>query len=140
MITKAINKAFDTARKRGWDRTYWAVDLHDTILRSTYTETHATVFYDGAVEALQLLTARRDIVLIMYTSSHPHDVQKYLDMFKEYDIVFKYVNENPEVADNSYGCYVRKMYFNVLVDDKAGFDPVTDWRLVSEMVLGTPAL
>lgn len=140
MVTKAITKAFEVARKRNWDRTYWAIDLHDSVLRSTYTETAATEFYEGAIETLQLLTARKDVVLIMYTSSHKRDVQFYLELFRNLGIDFAYVNENPEVKNTEYADFERKMYFNVLVDDKAGFDPNTDWKLVSTTVLGIPAL
>ena len=140
MITKAITKAFAVANKRGWDRIYWAIDLHDTVLKSTYTVESAKEFYPGAVDTLQLLTARKDIVLIMYTSSHVADIVEYVKLFKANDIRFDYVNENPQVPNTEYADFRTKMYFNVLVDDKAGFDADTDWKDIAVTVLSQPTL
>jgi len=44
------------------------------------------------------------------------------------------VNENPEVLNLKYGCYDKKPYFNVVFEDKAGFDPMTDWLLVKGLL------
>jgi hypothetical protein len=45
-------------------------------------------------------------------------------------IVKKYINENPEISDDkgAFGCYDKKPYYNVLLDDKASFNPETDWK------------
>jgi hypothetical protein len=40
------------------------------------------------------------------------------------------VNKNPEVKSTTYGYYEDKPYFNVLFEDKAGFDATEDWFLV----------
>ena len=29
-------------------------------------------------------------------------------------------------------CFEKKFYFNILLDDKAGFDPETDWSVIKE--------
>jgi hypothetical protein len=44
----------------------------------------------------------------------------------------EYVNDNPEVTTEGYGCYDYKPYMNVLFEDKAGFD--TDWLGVLELM------
>ena len=59
--------------------------------------------------------------------------KKYLEYFKSCDIHFDYVNKNPEVTNAGYGFYDHKPYFNVLFEDKAGFDPFTDWKKVIEL-------
>ncbi len=129
MITKAIDNCFKHAKRRGWAKTYWAFDVHGTILRPNYkTNQISKEFYPHAVEVMQMLARRKDIVKILYTCSYPHEIEQYLDYFDQHGIRFDYVNTNPEVADGGYGYYKDKFYFNVLLDDKAGFDGDTDWE------------
>ncbi len=113
-----------------WGFTYWAFDLHSTIIVPNYDNVNIPKeFYPHAKEVLQMLSKRDDMVLIMYTCSHPHEIEQYLELFEENGIHFKYVNENPEVLTdhNGYGYYEKKFYFNVLFEDKAGFDAENDW-------------
>jgi hypothetical protein len=141
MITKAIEKAFGFAKAKGWEKTYWAIDVHDTIIVPNYSLSEIPKeFYPKAKEIMHLISQRSDIVLILYTCSHPNEIEKYLEYFKEFDIHFDYVNENPEVENMGYGFYDRKFYFNVLFEDKAGFDPYTDWELVEQLLAKHPEL
>ena len=129
-IISAIHKAFQIKKTRNWETIYFAIDIHDTIIKSNYQSGNIpTDFYPHAIEALQALTLRKDIKLILYTCSHPHEILEYLDLFKSHDICFDFVNENSDIKTNpqGYGNYDRKPYFNVLLDDKAGFDPLIDW-------------
>jgi hypothetical protein len=132
-ILRAIRKQHFEAmeRHKSWDFTYWAFDLHGTIIVPNYK--HGDIpreFYPYAKKVLQMLTKRDDICMYIYTCSHPHEQEKYIKYFKDNDINFKWVNENPEVEtqNNGYGYYVDKPYFNVLFEDKAGFDPMEDWE------------
>ena len=68
----------------------------------------------------------------MFTCSYPQEIQKYVKLFKELNIEFDFINKNPEPNNTSYGYYEDKPYFNVLFEDKAGFDPETDWELVAK--------
>ena len=137
-ILRAIKiNHFELKEKRGWDKTYWFVDLHETILKANYEFGNIpTEFYPNAKETLQYLTRLKDVCLIMYTCSHPHEINEYVSLFKENDIVFDYINENPEVVTdmNGYGCYDKKPYINILMDDKAGFDTNEDWSQVLELM------
>lgn len=135
MITRAIKKAFAHAEKKQWNKTYWAFDIHETMIRPNWSvENIPTEFYPGAKEALQLISKRKDVTRILYTCSHPHELEKYLDFFRSHDIHFDYVNENPEVESKKYGYYEKKPYFNVLFEDKAGFEPMEDWPKVIEVL------
>jgi len=137
MITDVLIKAFETAKKRGWDRIFIAIDIHDTMIKANYeANSIPTEFYPYCIEVLQKLTKRSDIKLILYTCSHPHEIEQYTELFKSHDIVFDYVNENPEVKTdlNGYGNYEKKPYFNVLMDDKAGFNPKTAWRTINMII------
>jgi hypothetical protein len=128
MITRAIENCLRNAKERGWEKTYWAFDIHGTILKPNYKRDEISrEFYPHAIEVMQLLSKRTDIVKILYTCSYPHEIEQYIEYFAKHGIHFDHINKNPEVADGGYGYYNDKFYFNVLMDDKAGFDGETDW-------------
>jgi hypothetical protein len=135
MIEQSINKAFSMAKSRGWDHIYVAVDIHDTMVVSTYKESDIPkTFFPNALATMQYLSSRPDIVLILYSSSFPNELVEYLNYFKSQGIRFKFVNENPAVTSKGYGYFEQKFYFNVLIEDKAGFNAETDWSKVYDAV------
>lgn len=112
---------------------YWFFDIHGTILKPNYQYRNTPKdFYPYAEECLQYLSKINDITMVLYTCSHPHEIQEYVDLFAKSDIKFAFINENPDVKTepNGYGCYDKKPYMNVLFEDKAGFDPETEWKAV----------
>ncbi|MFM9837364.1 MAG: hypothetical protein ACKVOQ_03805 [Cyclobacteriaceae bacterium] len=128
MITRAIENCLRNAKEKRWEKTYWAFDIHGTLLKPNYKRDEISrEFYPHAIEVMQLLTKRKDIVKILYTCSYPHEIEQYIEYFAKHGIHFDHINKNPEVADGGYGYYNDKFYFNVLMDDKAGFDGETDW-------------
>jgi len=131
---------FELLNKRDdWEHVYYAFDLHGTIIKPNYEAGNIpTEFYPYALEVLQMLSKRDDVCMYIYTCSHPHEQAQYIELFKGLDIEFKWVNENPEVpTDNTgYGYYEDKPYFNVLFEDKAGFDPEEDWEDVRDYFKG----
>lgn len=136
-IVKAIKKQHFEAMERheSWDFTYWAFDLHGSIVIPNYeTGNIPTEMYPYAEEVLKMLSNRNDIVMFLYTCSHPHEQIQYMDFFRGRGIDFKYVNKNPEVKtqQTGYGYYKDKPYFNILIEDKAGFDPETDWLAIKQ--------
>jgi len=137
-IIKSIEvNHFNSIRDRGWDKTYWGIDLHSTVIIPNYVSGNIPKdFYPLAKECMQMLSNRPDVCLIMWTCSHPHEVEQYITFFEENDIRFDHINGNPEVITDygGYGYYEQKPYMNVLLDDKAGFDPETDWELIINMM------
>jgi hypothetical protein len=134
---KWIDKMFQHAFEKEWFDTYWAFDIHGTILIPTFRkDSYDSDFYPWAKETLQLISARNDIVLILSTSSYPEEIEHYQKVFKENNIHFKYVNENPEIdtAKGNFGYYKDKFYFNVLLEDKAGFNPETEWYQIYSLL------
>lgn len=128
-IVKAFDKAFLRKGKDEWDKIYITIDVHDTILMPKYGGV-ADTYCDHAKEVLQYLTDRKDIVLIMWTCSTKKDCLIYFDMFIDNGIKFNYINDNPESDKFNWGDYSKKMYTNVLLDDKAGFEAYgenSDW-------------
>jgi hypothetical protein len=135
MITKAIRNALKTAGERSWEKTYWAFDIHGTLIEPNYMAGQIPkTFYPHAIKVLRRLSKREDIVLILFTCSHPHELEEYIEFFRGHEIHFHYMNHNPEVQNGAYGCYDQKFYFNVLFEDKAGFDPEEDWEKVNELL------
>lgn len=141
-ITKTVCKQYEVAKSRNWDRMYWAVDLHGTLILPNYEKMKAgdLVYYPDAMDVMRTLTARPDIRLIMYTCSWPSEVEEYKKRFTVDGIQFDWVNENPEVAQTEYGDYSKKPYFNVLMDDKSGFEPDRDWLELKLFLVLLPLL
>lgn len=135
-IAKVLERSIEKAIKNQWYESYWMVDMHGVITKPTSdqfdTEIH---FYPYAKETLQILTRRSDIRLILYTSSYPKQIYGYLDNLKKYDIRFDYINENPEIrSDEDFGYYIDKPYFDIYLDDKAGFEAEVDWKALLDVL------
>ena len=133
-IIKAIEKAFVVMDKRGWDKIYYFFDIHETILYPDYDAKHENElrFYPHAKEVLQYLSQRKDIAISLYTCSYPREIQEYVKFFSKHGIDFEYVNKNPDVKNTTYGYYEDKPYYNVLFEDKAGFDAEEDWQYIKD--------
>lgn len=132
-ILRAIDRSYEWVEKNGPAPMYWAIDIHGTILKPDYQNVGiATEFYPYAKETLQLLSLHPENKLIMFTSTRPETIEKYNEFFLENDIVFAWWNENPQVVTKpgGHGYFDEKFYFNILLDDKAGFNPDVDWLYV----------
>jgi len=138
-IGEAI-KAFLKKLKRGWDKwpqMYWAIDLHDVIISGTYTlNNEGKQMFPSAASVLQWLTNRKDMCTILFTSGHfepTFDIRRWLS--KEYLIDFDFVNENPECQDTKLCCFKDKFYFDIMLEDKAGFDGMSDWKKIKDCLI-----
>ena len=126
-----IDTMFKHAEKKQWYETYWAFDIHGVVSKPDYRKTAKEInYYPYAKETLLLLSKRDDIRMFIWTSSYPTEVEQYLKTFKEDGVNFRWVNENPEISEakGCFGYYEKKPYFNVLFEDKGGFDPEKDWK------------
>lgn len=136
--TKYIHKMFNNAFNKQWYETYWLCDLHSTIIKPSYNLNDKNVnYYPFAKEVLQLLTKRKDIKMIMWTSSYPNEIEIYNNVFEEDGIYFDTINENPNISSNNgnFGYYEKKFYFNILFDDKAAFEPEIEWEAIYKLLL-----
>jgi len=137
MITDWIDKMFRYSFNREWYETYWAIDIHGVVLKPTYRRNNFRAhFYPYAKETLKLLSDRKDVILIMFTSSYPEEIKNYIKTFEPLGIHFKYINENPEIDSSrgNFGYYKDKFYFNVLFEDKAGFNPEIEWNEIYNLL------
>jgi hypothetical protein len=100
-----------------------AVDFDGTIVSHNFPEMGKE--YPGAFNALRKLQELGH-ELILFTCREDYDDRKYLteavDYCKEHGIVFDAINENTEYHQGR-GFQTRKPFFNILLDDRAGFLP-----------------
>ena len=128
-----IKNSYDQKVEKNWDTIFWMVDIHDTIIPGKYDIAQSFEFYEYAKEVLQFLSKQDDVCLLLYTCSHPSEISRMWGFFGCNDINFEYVNENPCVPDTELGNYKDKPYFNILLENKAGFEP-SDWKSIKELL------
>ena len=138
-ILKPLESALEKMKINGWDCIYILVDLHGTIIKPNHNNLDVYKFYPYAKETLQLLTKRPDIKLILWTCTTQEYIDKTLKVLKENGIHIDYINENPETKPNPLTdphslSFESKLYFNVGLDDKMGFDATSDWKEIYEMM------
>jgi hypothetical protein len=92
-------------------------------------------FYPCAVEVVKWINSRTDCKIILWTSSHSAEVSNFLYECQVNEIHMDFVNENPLEGDSKRACFDRKFYFNVLLDDKAGFVGETDWAKIKQCLI-----
>ena len=127
-IIKAFEQAFKRSKEKNWDYIYVLVDIHGTIFKPSYYDIEKYEYYPCAKATLQLLTAIPNIKLILWTSSYTNVINQYLHVMEKDYIRFDYINCNDEVKDTDIQYFGDKLYFNVGLDDKFGFDPEKDWE------------
>ena len=137
MILDVIKRNLERQKKNNWYESYWAFDLHGTVIRPNHIRgIHNIEFYPYAVECLQMISAREDIRMILSTSSYPEEIQNYLEQLNERKIYFDYLNQNPEIHSyEDFGYYYSKFYFDVMFEDKCGFDPETEWNQIYNFLM-----
>ena len=134
MIEKSLKEAIKRLDEKGWDKIYFLVDIHGTIFEPSYSESDECKWLGESRDALRIMSKVDWISLILWTSTYPSVIQNhYLPVFEKEGIKFDYVNENPEVTNEALGCFDKKPYFNLLLDDKAGFDK-EDWKVLTKIV------
>ena len=133
-ITKAFSAAFERKILKNWEKIYVAVDIHDTILKACYEEKEEYDFFPHALQALRMLSGRNDICMILWTACHPGPLADYIARFEEEGIHFDYVNCNPEVSNTELNNFDNKLYMNVGLDDKFGFEGEKDWQAVIDVL------
>ena len=137
-IRKAFEAAFVRMREKNWEKIYVAVDIHDTILRACYDDEETYDYLPLAKETLRMMSLREDVCLILWSSCHRDKLAEYARHFLDDGIRFDYVNENPEVENTHLQNFEEKLYMNVGLDDKFGFDAETDWEVISGVLADYP--
>lgn len=137
-LLKTIKETMAIALEKEYFETYWAFDFHKTIIRPSYDLNDLSVeYYPWAKETLQLISDREDIITIAWTSSFPNEIKSYIEQFEKDGIFFDHVGKNPDISSNlgNFGYYENKFYFNILFEDKAGFDAETEWEEIYKFLV-----
>lgn len=148
MIEDIIKTRMQVCAERRWSSMIIAVDLHDTVINSdkynevrgysdTIEESISESIYMGAVDALQYLSVRSDIKLYWYSGTNP-DILKNISqvLMSVYGIkmdgnIQDLARDKPSFLGQTFEF---KPCFDVLLDDKAGFNPEKDWKVVQETI------
>ncbi len=123
-----FENSFKILEERKYQYLIINIDIHSTILYPDYGGL-AKKYYPLAKETLIKLSNDDNFKLVLYTCSYPHEIIDYIDFFKKDDIIFDEINKY-SVENTKHGFFENKPYFNIILDDKAGFIPEYDWVMV----------
>ena len=125
-IIKAFEAAFYRAKENNWDYIVVLVDIHDAIFKATYSKEENYEYIGKAKDALQVMSARKDIKIILWSSTF-NKIQYILQLDKD-NIIVDAFNRNIDGIENTgIACFDEKPYFNVGIDNAFGFEPERDW-------------
>ena len=128
-IIKAIRAAEQKQKDRNYDYIYWCVDVHGVILTPTYDlNNKGATFYPYCLDTLGLLTDLIEHKIILWTSSHDVAIESVVKQLEQEDIKIDFINHNPQYTKTDLCDFTKKFYFDILLDDKAGFEAETDWK------------
>ena len=85
-IIRAFEAAFYRAKENNWDYIVVLVDIHDTIFKATYSKEENYEYIGKAKDALQVMSARKDIKIILWSSTFSK-IQYILQLDKDNIIV-----------------------------------------------------
>ena len=134
MIEDAIERAYKTLDERNWDKIFVGLDLHGTVMDSNYKDANGSLL-KVALEPLQKISNLPEVSIILFSCCYEKDYETYLKLFHDNGINVDYFNENPAVENTRAGCFDKKFYYSILLDDKAGFNPDKDWNVVRKSFL-----
>ena len=128
-----IKQTFADYKTKGWDRIYVLVDVHNTI---TPAGQHDSFEFINPVckEVLQWFSKRPEIKLILWTSSYPEETDRLTHWLLDNRIFVSYINANPEAKDTERAYFGEKFYYNIVIDDRAGFEPCSDWSAIKTLL------
>lgn len=123
-----IEKTFKQAKEKNWDTLYVLCDIHGVIIPSgTHKRNEFRFISPDAIEVLKWFSDHRDFRIILWSSSFADEMAGIIDWLGKHEIDVDYVNSNPECKNTERADFTFKPYYNFLLDDRAGFDPETDW-------------
>ena len=125
-----LERAYQWKDERNWEFIYIGIDFHDVIFPGYYDTDQPLNFYPYAKEVLQHWTEQEDVKLIAWTSSHASHYDHVNERLSKFGISFNYLNSNPECPTTKLADFDVKFYFNVILDDKGGFEGKTDWLAI----------
>lgn len=133
-----IRKTFEMKKVKGWPEIYICIDLHGTIIpsgTSSKDKTDNLVFYPYAQEVLRWMSNRKDIMMILWTSTPIERIPKVWQWLNDNEIYFDFLNGNTHALSTPRSDFEKKFYFSIGLDDRFGFDPDTDWLAIKNELI-----
>jgi hypothetical protein len=136
-----LEKAFRLKEENNWEFVYIVIDLHDTMV---YGRCHPKYvkgqfgFFKDALPVLRYLTNRKDVKLILYSSSSYSHIEEFRKFAFNHEVEFDFVNCNTDEdckLKSDTADFTSKFYYNVILDDRGGFEGDTDWTLIKNYFL-----
>lgn len=134
-IINAFNRAYIKFENNTLNVIYILIDIHGTVFPPLKDNKEDFTFYPYAKEVLKLFTTINYIKIILWTGSSYELINKMINIFNENDIIFNFINENPDIIKSDETNYLnlpKKFYFSIGIDDRFGFNPETDWKRIYE--------
>lgn len=146
-VTLLLKEALIEAAKKQYDHIEVAVDLHGTLIDTelynkwdgTPEEKFAHSVYTESLAPLVALTKHKSVKVFLYSATRVIDLLRIkMALERMYGIE---VSLNSSVSTTTKGQdFDRKPYFSVLFDNKAGFDPKSDWAEVEVAIKSLPVI
>jgi len=133
-----IIRSYKRFKQKGYPNWYWAIDVHDVIFIGDYKVDCELRWVRDAKRALKILGMIPEIKVILYTSTRKDKTQAIIDkILAETGLTIHGVNENPDFMNDPSGLceFDKKFCFDVLLDDKAGFDAANQWEEIIEVLI-----
>lgn len=134
MIIRAVKAAYEKHSEK-YPHIFWKIDLHGVCLRSSYQSGEYEWINDDVVPALKQIMNCPHSKIILWSSCYEHEQSKIIEFFNNSGVRVDFFNENPLFGNTEYGCFDQKFYFSILIDDKAGFDPDTEWKIITDFLI-----
>lgn len=140
-IESMFDKGYATAKAAKYSYMVVAVDLHGTIVDSkTFNETQGKFvekieasLYPFAIKALQAMSAHESIVMYIYSGTKKRKLKKLVKFLSsKYGITI--ATRYHPTTNHASQSFKNKPYFNILLDDRAGFDPKLDWNEICKLM------
>ena len=128
MISDVIKSTFKVNGRVS--KVHWFIDVSNTIL-PRYSLTKDQSPPKEAIEVLRWLSNRDDMVITIWTLLNGKSYHRLKNNFKyKYGINF----DNYNGGRDSYHCS-SKPIFDILLDDRAGFDIDSDWKVIKDTLI-----
>ena len=127
---RAFRNADIRKDEKNWDTLYILLDIHATVMIPNW-EGVSKEFYPHCLDTLREISKDPTYKIIMWTCSKEDDRNHYKELLEAEGIPIYSINRNPDTEGVlNWGDYSDKLYCNILLDDKAGFDAYTEWEQI----------
>ena len=127
-IIKAIQIAMKKKEERKHQYLYWCIDIHGVLLSNTYTiDNKGAKYLSISTTCMREISEDPSNKIILWSSSHNSSIINVKNDLLGLGVRVDFINCNPDCPSTNICNFDEKFYFDILLDDKAGFEPQVDW-------------